>query len=80
MTISTEVLRYRPELDRFEAGLRELNLLEPPTSFCLLNPKTGSTQLMTIQQVIYKGMLETGWRYEGGEYSALIHASSEEVK
>ena len=80
MTISTEILKYRPDLEHFEALLEELNLLEPPTSFLLVNPKTGASQPMTRHTIIYEGNRQSSWRYVGGEYVALIHAPKEEVK
>ncbi len=80
MTISTELLRYRPETGLFEATLEELNLSEPPTSFLLVNPKTGASQPMTRHTIIYEGNRQSGWRYTGGEYVALIGAPKKEVK
>ena len=75
MNLSTEILRYRPELDRFEARLDELNLTEPPKSFHLVNPKTGSRQEMKIQQIIYEGKVIKSWTYVGSSYTALILSS-----
>jgi hypothetical protein len=80
MTISTEILRYQPELDRFEARLDELDLTEPPKSFHLVNPKTGSRQEMKLQQILYEGKSIKSWTYVGSRYTALILSSRDEVK
>jgi hypothetical protein len=80
MTISTEILRYRPEKECFEATLLDLRLLEPPTSFLLVNPKTGAKQTMTCNLIIYEGNTIKGWKYTGGDYVALVHTSNDEVK
>ena len=80
MTISTELLRYRPETGLFEATLDELGLVEPPTRFLLVNTKTGASQPMTRHIIIYEEDRQSGWRYNGGEYVALISAPKEEVK
>ena len=80
MTISTEILRYRSELDRFEARLDELDLTEPPKSFKLVNPKTGSQQEMKLQQILYEGKSIKSWTYVGSRYTALILSSRDEVK
>ena len=74
MTISTELLRYRPETGLFEATLDELGLVEPPTGFLLVNTKTGASQPMTRHTIIYEGNRQSGWRYVGGEYVAFIGA------
>jgi len=80
MTISTEILRYQPGLDRFEARLDELSLTEPPKSFYLVNPKTGSQQEMKLQQILYEGKSIKSWTYVGSRYTALILSSRDEVK
>jgi len=72
-TVSTEVMKYNPQFDRFECNLSDLGWNPVPSTFLLFNPSSGIKETLTLRFSHYgdNQRLES-WRYESQRYRAII--------
>jgi len=74
-TVSTDILKYNPQMERFECDISHLNWKEEegmPFNFILLNPNTGIKEELILVQACYEESILKAWRYESDRYKALI--------
>lgn len=71
-TISTEVMKWNPQFDRFECNLSDLGWESMPDTFLLFNPDSRIQEILSIKSTCYAGPEVSTWRYESDRYVAVI--------
>lgn len=71
-TVSTEVMKYNPQFDRFECNLSDLGWESMPDTFLLFNPDSRIQETLSIKSTRYAGSEVYTWRYESERYVAVI--------
>lgn len=69
--VSTEVMKYNPERDRFECKLSDLGWDTVPDTFLLFNPSSGIKETLSLESMLVEDRVST-WRYESGRYAAVV--------
>lgn len=69
--VSTEVMKYNPEWDRFECKLSDLGWDTVPDAFLLFNPGSGIKETLSLESIGVENQVPT-WRYESGRYAAVV--------
>ena len=70
-TVSTEVMKYNPQFDRFECNLSDLGWDPVPDTFLLFNPGSGIRETLSLHSTCSENQVST-WRYESSRYAAVI--------
>ena len=72
IAISTEVMKWNPQWDRFECNLSDLGWESVPDTFLLFNPDSRIQEILSIKSTCYTGPDVSTWRYESNRYVAVI--------
>ena len=71
IVVSTEVMKWNPQFDRFECNLSDLGWDPVPDTFLLFNPSSGIKETLSLESMLVEDRVST-WRYESGRYTAVV--------